>query len=517
MARVSSRAGLHSYEEQARQAEAALASSACEDVHAAAEMTASGAGKAILAQLRRRARQKRREEENLETRLLEKSIGKICSLMAVGFGEAGSEIIAENMRNGGRLNPMIPGRKMVAVFGFCDIRQFTDTTEVLQEGIMEFVNQIAKIVHLEVARHGGSANKNIGDAFLLVWKFPDWVRPQDVDRCVRSGAPVAGDEISSVADRALASFVLTVAELRRSSRLAVYRRNPELCKRIRDFRVRMGFGLHVGWAIEGAIGSEFKARACLRGHTRTQQRIARMRIILSGASSRPVLTTRNSAAAACPASCCSVGLVQCCGLAGVTERYTEFLLRSSRPLSQVDASYLSPNVNMASRLEAATKQFGVQILLSSDFVARRSTPSARARHPPTHAAVAVRSGQASRRPPAACCLARTHQYVFCLRGVCSRSFLSTWKRSHLTTSPQCFPALPPPQSMLSPTVAAQCRQIDRVTVKGSNVPIGLYTFDTEPEMIADPAGGWDAYASGVGPMNSRRNVRALFPFACGAL
>ena len=30
---------------------------------------------------------------------------------------------------------------------------------------------------------------------------------------------------------------------------------------------------------------------------------------------------------------------------------------------KVDASYLSPNVNMASRLEAATKQFGVPILI----------------------------------------------------------------------------------------------------------------------------------------------------------
>lgn len=37
---------------------------------------------------------------------------------------------------------------------------------------MEFVNSIANIVHMEVARHDGAANKNIGDAFLLVWKFP---------------------------------------------------------------------------------------------------------------------------------------------------------------------------------------------------------------------------------------------------------------------------------------------------------------------------------------------------------
>ena len=54
----------------------------------------------------------------------------------------------------------------------------------------------------------------------------------------------------------------------------------------------MGFGLHVGWAIEGAIGSFYK----------------------------------------------------------------------------IDASYLSPNVNMASRLEAATKQFGVPLLISGELV-----------------------------------------------------------------------------------------------------------------------------------------------------
>lgn len=53
----------------------------------------------------------------------------------------------------------------------------------------------------------------------------------------------------------------------------------------------MGFGLHCGWAIEGAIGSEFK----------------------------------------------------------------------------IDASYLSPNVNLASRIEAATAQYGLPFLLSGDL------------------------------------------------------------------------------------------------------------------------------------------------------
>ena len=67
----------------------------------------------------------------LETSILEKLIMKIGVLLAVGFGEAGSEIIAANMSSEGDVNPMIPGKKMMAIFGFCDIRNFTDATEVL--------------------------------------------------------------------------------------------------------------------------------------------------------------------------------------------------------------------------------------------------------------------------------------------------------------------------------------------------------------------------------------------------
>jgi len=77
------------------------------------------------------------------------------------------------MGGSGDVNPMIPGNKVISIFGFCDIRNFTDATEVLQEGVMVFVNEIGEIVHGIVDKFSGSANKNIGDAFLLVWKFPD--------------------------------------------------------------------------------------------------------------------------------------------------------------------------------------------------------------------------------------------------------------------------------------------------------------------------------------------------------
>ena len=36
----------------------------------------------------------------------------------MGFGEAGAEVIADNIKSGGALNPMVPGRKVAAIFGF---------------------------------------------------------------------------------------------------------------------------------------------------------------------------------------------------------------------------------------------------------------------------------------------------------------------------------------------------------------------------------------------------------------
>ena len=87
------------------------------------------------------------------------------------------------------------------------------------------------------------------------------------------------------------SFVKIISALKRARKLVKYKEHKGLNNRMPNYSVKMGFGLHVGWAIEGAIGSFYK----------------------------------------------------------------------------IDASYLSPDVNMASRLEAATKQFGVPLLISGEL------------------------------------------------------------------------------------------------------------------------------------------------------
>ena len=66
------------------------------------------------------------------------------------------------------METQVPGFKVHAVFAFCDIRNFTNTTEVLLEDIMVFVNSIGQLVHDTADEFQGAANKNVGDAFLLV-------------------------------------------------------------------------------------------------------------------------------------------------------------------------------------------------------------------------------------------------------------------------------------------------------------------------------------------------------------
>lgn len=53
---------------------------------------------------------------------------KIGSLLSIVFGNAGAEIIGKNMMSEGDMNPLTKGKKKCAIYGFCDIRDFTDAT-----------------------------------------------------------------------------------------------------------------------------------------------------------------------------------------------------------------------------------------------------------------------------------------------------------------------------------------------------------------------------------------------------
>jgi hypothetical protein len=84
--------------------------------------------------------------KGMETSFLMSTILRIGSLMKVGFGSAGVEIIRNYLQigqNNNQLHLNSQGVTVACIFLFCDIRQFTDATECLQEEVFVFTNRIA--------------------------------------------------------------------------------------------------------------------------------------------------------------------------------------------------------------------------------------------------------------------------------------------------------------------------------------------------------------------------------------
>lgn len=188
-----------------------------------------------------------KEVELMETVVLEKTIIKLGSLLALGFGEAGADIIHSNMKSieSASIDAMVVGRRVDCVMGVARIADFSTFTEVLQGKAMAFVNQVAEIVHGITDEHFGAANKTTGDSFFLVWRrVPE-------SRLFNTPAKLA--------DMSIASMCRIIASVHRSAVLASYRFHPGIQQRLgKNCRVNVTTGLHYGWAIEGAVGTEFK-------------------------------------------------------------------------------------------------------------------------------------------------------------------------------------------------------------------------------------------------------------------
>lgn len=127
---------------------------------------------------------------------------------------------------------------------------------------MKFVNRVAYILHAVVKDCGGSANKNIGDAFLVTWKVPQ-------EACKTSNSALTGEihpseKTRDLFDQALYAFLRFTVLLREHSSFIEAFSAPTLNKikiRMGDYKCALGMGLHIGLAYEGGIGTSHKLDA----------------------------------------------------------------------------------------------------------------------------------------------------------------------------------------------------------------------------------------------------------------
>jgi hypothetical protein len=175
--------------------------------------------------------------------ILEETIGKIGGLLQMGYGELGSSIIQDFIGEDGALDLMKSGSTSQLIFGVVWLRAFTDVTECLKEDVMVFLNKIAKIVHTCCQEWGGHVCKNGLGKFLLIWQLNQHTPNQ-----------------------ALFAMIKIIAEMQRANDIKTYKTNQNIAKNPRilahpdkvDHVVSLGIGLHIGWAIQGAIGTEEK-------------------------------------------------------------------------------------------------------------------------------------------------------------------------------------------------------------------------------------------------------------------
>ena len=81
------------------------------------------------------------------TPMLEQTIGKVGSLIQMGFGEDGSAIIRRNIDTQGEIELTKKGEMTQIIIGYVKIQKFGAVTDALQEEVMVFLNKICSIVH----------------------------------------------------------------------------------------------------------------------------------------------------------------------------------------------------------------------------------------------------------------------------------------------------------------------------------------------------------------------------------
>lgn len=82
---------------------------------------------------------------------------------------------------------------------------------------MVFVNEIGAIVHGIVDKYCGAANKNIGEAFLLVWKFDQ--KQTRIDYRTGELELIQSYEVTQICEMSMISFLKIIAALQRSFEL----------------------------------------------------------------------------------------------------------------------------------------------------------------------------------------------------------------------------------------------------------------------------------------------------------
>jgi class 3 adenylate cyclase len=160
-------------------------------------------------------------------------------------------MISTSLKSANIINPLLPGKKIFGVFCFISIHHFDKLSLDLREDVLLYANTVARMVHCVSETYQGQINKNLGDMFLLVWKFTE--DDVIVTPYLESLNPFSST-VRQKSTLALVSAVKIQAKLAKSPSMKRFSARTII-------RLDVSIGLHAGWAFEGPIGSTLKIDA----------------------------------------------------------------------------------------------------------------------------------------------------------------------------------------------------------------------------------------------------------------
>jgi class 3 adenylate cyclase len=280
---------------------------------------------------------------NFETTQLINAITKIADLLRKCWGVAGADIISTNLATQeGALtevfNPTVPGKSVYALFGFAAINEFSHMIHNLGPDVMILINDVANVLHDEVFRWGygdsGQCNKNLGGAFLMVFRIG--LVKEVIKKLERATNVVfAGSTQKGGVRRRKESRVGSRNATFQDGRGSTASQSTTTIKAMSlNLQSLPGISTFTDRAVIGML----KCFACIY---RDEKLLAWRDDFRLGAG---------------------VGAFSVNMFFGLDAGWAvEGAVGSGY---KIDATYLSPHVNMASRMMSACKQYGVSILLS---------------------------------------------------------------------------------------------------------------------------------------------------------
>ena len=202
------------------------------------------------------------KEEMNETIIIEANLNKLSKLLIMNFGQAGCSFISRILKDPEReLNDFKKGEEIFGVFGFCKINEFFLVFDDLDLEIVIFINSIAEVVHETVYEFNGKVFCNFENYFLVIWKFYTNNNLLNGEKIQRKKVlqVLAEDPINdNLAESAILSFINIILKIGLKKNNLKKWKTKKIRNIMTNQNIKIGFGIHVGWAIEGAFGSVFK-------------------------------------------------------------------------------------------------------------------------------------------------------------------------------------------------------------------------------------------------------------------